>query len=289
MGAFGGGGDSIFDSFCGGEESPFGHGRQGASKKISITISFEEAAKGVEKEAKISNNVVCPTCQGSGATSPSAIQTCQRCNGHGQVIENRGFFSMSMTCPQCEGTGQVITDPCRTCHGKGKIKEKQHVKIRIPAGIDTGMRLKMSGYGDAGEGGGPNEDLYVYVNVEDHEIFDREGDNVILTLPVSLTEASLGCKKEIPTIGNSTVRITVAPGTQTGKVLRIRGEGFPNVHGRGKGDMLVQVIVETPTNLSSKQKELLEEFQKLESPKNSPRQQGFMDKIKGFFCRFSEN
>lgn len=290
MGAFGMGGDNIFDSYFGGGGGGYaegGHassrGRQGASKRVNITISFAEAAKGADKELAISNYVSCATCHGKGTTSSKGIKTCSRCGGRGQVFEQRGFFSMTMPCPDCHGEGKIISDPCPDCHGQGVTKQKQHVKVHIPAGVDTGMRLKMSGYGDAGQGGGPAGDLYVFVTVETHELFERHGNDILLDLPISFGEASLGCKKDVPSLFSHTSRITIPEGTQNGKVFRIKNEGFPSVHGHGKGDLLVRIFVETPTQLTDKQKELLEEFSKLEGPSNLPKRKGFLDKIKGLF------
>lgn len=288
MGAFGGGGESIFDSLFGGGGG-FGGGaaarthQQGASKRVNITLSFEEAAKGLEKELAITNYVKCNTCNGRGAESAKGIKKCTRCGGQGQIFEQRGFFGMSMTCPQCQGEGQIISDPCKTCQGRGVVKEKQHVKVNIPAGVDNGMRLKLSGHGDAGPGGGPPGDLYVFITVEPHKLFEREGDDIILDLPISFADAALGCKKEVPSLFSHSCRISIPEGTQNGKVLRVKGEGFPNVHGHGRGDMLVRVFVETPTKLSDKQKQLLKEFAELESPSNNPKNKTFLDKIKDFF------
>ncbi|ADI38784.1 chaperone protein dnaJ [Waddlia chondrophila 2032/99] len=289
MGAFGGmGADSIFDSFFGGGEgfarAQGGSKRQGASKRANITLNFAEAAKGVDKELAITNYVVCSACNGKRACSSDGIKTCDRCGGQGQVFEQRGFFSMSMTCPQCHGEGQMVTDPCKECHGKGMTKKKQHVKVHIPPGVDSGMRLKMAGYGDAGPNGGPPGDLYVFINVKPHDVFERQGDDILLDLPVSFSEAALGTKKEVPSLTDHSCRITIPEGTQSGKILRVRKEGFPNVHGHGKGDLLVRIFVETPTNLSKKQREILEEFAKLESPANLPKRKGFLDKLKGLFC-----
>jgi molecular chaperone DnaJ len=287
MGAFGGrGGDSIFESFFGGGFESQGrshYAQQGASKKVSITISFAEAAKGVEKEIIVTNYINCSTCNGKGAESSADIKNCSTCKGSGQVHHSRGFFSMSSTCPDCHGAGKVIKKPCSQCEGSGKTKEKQKVKVPIPAGVDDAMRLKMSGYGDAGENGGPNGDLYVFINVKEDEIFTREGDDVVIELPLSFSEAALGCKKEIPTPLSGTYRVSIPEGIQSGKILRVRGEGLPNVHGQGRGDLLVKVSIETPVNLTEKQKKLLEEFAKLEEPKNSPRKKTFFDKIKAFF------
>lgn len=287
MGAFGGmGGDTIFESFFGGGgggQASHMH-RQGASKRVNMNLSFEEAARGVDKELAINNFISCKACNGKGSASSQGVKKCSRCHGTGHVTEQRGFFSMSMACPQCHGEGQVITDPCKECHGEGVVKEKQHVKVHIPAGVDSGMRLRMNGYGDAGQGGGPAGDLYVFVQVEPHEVFEREGDDILLDLPISFTEAALGCKKEVPSLFNHSCRITIPEGTQNGKVFRVKGEGFPNVHGQGKGDLLVKIFVETPTKLNENQKELMRELAKLESPANLPKRKGFLDKIKGLFA-----
>lgn len=279
MGAFGGSGGSSFESFFGGDG---GFAQQGASKKTTVTISFEEAAKGVSKELSITSAIECDSCRGSGAKTPSDITHCSTCGGHGQVHQSRGFFSMTTTCPSCHGSGKVITNPCQKCHGSGRERKKQNVKVPIPAGVDDGMRLKMSGYGDAGEGGGPSGDLYVFIHVQPHAFFERSGDDIVLELPITFSEAALGAKKEIPTPLSGTARLTISSGTQSGKVLRVKGEGFPNVHGHGKGDLLVEVSVETPVSLSAEQKQLLETFASLETSKNSPRKKGFFDKIKNF-------
>lgn len=284
MGAFGGGGgDSIFDSFFGFDNQQESMARQGNSKKMSLTITFEEAVKGVEKEAFLNNYFTCETCDGSGAATPSGVSQCSRCRGSGQIHQSRGFFSMSSACPTCHGYGKVITDPCKECKGAGRVKKKQKVSIKVPAGIDNGMRIRMGGYGDAGEGGGPPGDLYIYVNVEPHEVFTRDGDDVLIELPVGFTEAALGCKKELPNPRGATCRLTIPEGTQTGKIFRIKAEGVPNVHGQGKGDLLVQIVVETPVGLNDKQKDLLKSFAELEGSQNSPRKRTFVDKIKNFF------
>lgn len=288
MGAFGGqqggGGESIFESFFGFGGGPASQERmQGASKKVSLVISFEEAVKGVEKELSITNYGSCEACDGLGAKSPSGIKTCTTCNGYGHVQQSRGFFSMTTACPKCHGSGSIITQPCPECSSSGKIKKKQTVKVTIPAGIDDGMRIKLSGYGDAGDRGAPAGDLYVYVQVKPHDIFHREGDDIILRLPVTFTEAALGVKKEIPTATGGSCRVTIPEGTQSGKVLRVKGQGVPNVHGQGVGDLLIEIQVETPVDLTEQQKQLLQEFQKLEAPKNSPQKKGFFEKLKTFF------
>jgi molecular chaperone DnaJ len=279
----GSGGDSIFESIFGFGGSESSGAQQGASKKMNLTISFEEAVKGIEKEASIMNHVSCEACDGSGAESASAIKKCTRCQGSGAIHQSRGFFSMPTTCTSCQGQGKIISHPCKSCHGEGRVKKKQSVKIKIPAGVDNGMRLRLNGYGDAGAGGGPAGDLYVYINVESHPVFQRDGDNVIVELPLSFTEAALGTKKEIPSPHGGLVQIDIPEGTQPDKILSIRGKGIPNVHGQGKGDLLIRIFVETPVRLSEKQKELLKSFAKLEKEDNSPRKKNFFDKVKSFF------
>lgn len=288
MGAFGGGargagGESIFDFFGGGfEEEPSG-ARKGTSKKATVRISFQEAARGTEKELAITNYVTCNTCGGLGAKSKAGIKTCSTCQGKGQIYQSRGFFSMSSACPHCSGTGQIIADPCKTCSGAGRIKDKQRIKVRIPAGVDNGMRLKMTGYGDAGEANGPPGDLFVYIEVDSHEAFTREGDDVYLDLPLTFTEAALGTKKEVPTPLGEQARIQIPEGTQSGKLLRVSGKGFPNVHNQGHGDLLIRISVETPVRLTDKQKELLRSFEALETPNNHPRKKTFLERLKVFF------
>ena len=290
MGAFGGGGggrgESIFDFFGGGGGFDGGEepgSSRGASKKATVRVSFEEAAKGTEKEIAIQNYCACDACSGSGARSKNGIKTCSTCQGKGQVYQNRGFFSMSSICPHCQGAGRIIVDPCKSCNGAGRVKEKQRIKIRIPAGVDNGMRLKMSGYGDAGIGGAESGDLFVYIEVEEHETFRREGDDVYLDLPITFSEAALGCKKEVPTPLGELVRIQITEGTQNGKLLRVSGKGFPNVHGQGQGDLLIRITVEIPVKLSEKQKAIIRSLEELESPSNHPRKKGFLEKLKVFF------
>ena len=283
MGAFGG--DNIFESmFTGGGGAEESHRQQqGASKRVNMSISFEEAIKGVEKELVVTCYVPCESCHGKRTTTPNGIKRCPRCGGAGQIFEQRGFFSMSMGCPQCHGEGQLITDPCKTCAGEGRVKTKKHVNVRVPAGIDSGMRLRLSGYGDAGQGNAPAGDLYVFINVEPHEFFERQGNDIVLDLPITFSEAALGCKKEIPSFVSHGVRLVIPEGTQTGKIFRVKGEGFPNVHGSGKGDLLVRVVIETPSKLSERQRALLQEFGELETVSNFPHKKGFVEKLKEFF------
>lgn len=297
MGAFGGefsGGGSFFEGLFGGIGEAFGMrsdpigARQGASKKVHITLSFEEAARGVEKELIVSGYTPCGTCQGSGSGSEKGIRSCERCKGSGQIVQSRGFFSMASTCPECGGEGRIITDPCKVCRGQGRVKDKHSVRVQIPAGVDSGMRLKMEGYGDAGQNGAPAGDLYVFIDVEPHPVYERKGDDLVLELPISFVDAALGMKKEIPTLlKEGTCRITIPEGIQSGTILKVRNQGFPNVHGRGRGDLLVRVSVETPQNLSEEQREVLRKFATTEKEENFPKKRSFLDKIKSFFSDFA--
>lgn len=285
MGAFGSGranSGGIFDAFF---ESGFSESgaRAGASKKVSLTITFEEAIKGVTKEISISNYSLCETCEGSGAKNPSSISTCSTCGGQGSIHQNRSIFSMSSTCPACHGAGRVITIPCPKCQGIGRLKKRKHVKVTIPAGVDNGMRLKVNNAGDAGVGGGPAGDLYVDIQVETHEFFLRDGDDVILQLAITFAEASLGTKKEILTPLSGSYLITIPAGTQSGKILSVRGHGAPNVYGNGQGDLLVKIQVDTPTQLNDRQKELLEEFSKIENAKNPTKGNSLFGRMRQLF------
>lgn len=288
MGAFGGGGgggqESIFESFFGFEGGDSNSGaRQGTSKRMNLSLSFEEAMRGVEKEVSLNNYVYCESCDGSGAATASSVKKCSKCNGRGQIHQSRGFFNMATVCPQCSGKGKTITDPCKSCHGAGRVKKKQQTTIKVPPGVDTGIQMRLTGHGDAGEGGGPAGDLYVHISVEPHKFFQRDGDDLHIEVPITFTEAALGCKKEIPTALDGSLKVTIPEGTQSGKALRIKNEGAPNVHGHGKGDMIIKILVETPVDLNEKQKSLLKDFADLEKEHNSPRKKSFFDKIKVLF------
>ncbi|MEG0036987.1 MAG: molecular chaperone DnaJ [Victivallaceae bacterium] len=294
MGAFGGGGgeesifDSLFGGFGGSASGEPGAQRKGASKKVNLTITFEEAAKGVEKEIILSLYVPCKACLGKGASSAHGIKKCSRCKGTGQVIQNRGFFSMASTCPECGGEGQIVTDPCKSCSGQGRVKEKKTITVKIPAGIDTGMRIKMEGRGDAGQNDAAFGDLFVYIEVKSHAVFERNGTDISLDLPIGFVDAALGAKKEIPTLLNEgTCLLSIPEGVQSGTILKVKNQGFPSLQGRGRGDLLVRTIIETPTKLSEEQKEILHKFAATEKIENFPKKRTFMDKIKAFFSDFA--
>lgn len=282
MGAFGRGGGSIFESFFGGFDTE-PEVREGASKKLSLTITYEEAARGIKKEVYLSNLVTCDSCNGFGAESSASIKTCPTCQGSGQVFQSRGFFSMSSTCPDCHGRGKKIERPCSECGGTGVVKKRKRVTINIPPGIDDEMRIKMTGLGDAGENGAPAGDLYVFIHLKPHDTFKRDGDDIYIDLPITITEASLGTKKEIPTLLGESCLLKVPEGTQSETILRIRSKGFKNVHGQGEGDLLVRIIVETPVNLSEKQRDILKNFAATIEPANYPRKKSFFERVKSFF------
>ena len=273
MGAFGS--DSMNDFFGGGRSSysrSSGPQQQpGASKKVNISLTLEEAYQGVQKEVSLMLYEACSSCSGKGSKSANALQTCGTCQGSGQVVQSRGFFSMSMTCPDCQGAGRVLKDPCSDCQGNGRVKSKQTVSVNIPAGVESGMRLRVGSKGDIGPRNGPRGDLYIDISVADHDYFNREGDTLLYTLPLSFTEMILGCKKQVPTLEGSNVTIDIPAGSQPGKILRVRGKGMPDVHGRGKGDLLIELHVELPTSLSKTQKDLLNKFQKTETLSNEPK------------------
>lgn len=232
---------------------------QGDDLRYDLEISFMDAVHGVEKEVEISKRETCWTCEGSGARPGHKPQTCPTCNGRGQVIRSQGFFQVSSTCPQCHGSGQVIAEPCADCSGEGLINRKKNVKLKIPAGVDTGSRMRLTGEGEGGRRGGSSGDLYVIIHVKEHDFFLREGQTIFLRYPMPMVKAALGCEVDVPTIHGST-QLKVPAGTQAGERFTLRGDGVPSLRGGRRGDMVVEVQVQTPTRLSKKQKELLQEF-----------------------------
>ena len=266
--------------FFGGRSS--GRGQRGADLKYDLTITFEESAYGIEKELKIPKTLRCEECDGSGARSGTSPISCQTCGGKGQVRYQQGLFSISRPCPNCNGAGQIIKDPCPTCHGSGRTKKSHNLKVKIPGGVSTGARLKLTGEGEYGVQGGPPGSLYVLINVKNHPFFQRENDDILCEVPISMPQAALGCEIDVPTLDNK-AKVKIPPGTQSGKVLSLRGKGFPSLHGYGKGDQHIIINVETPTKLSNKQKELLREFNNISQNSNNPIIEGFFNKVKGLF------
>jgi molecular chaperone DnaJ len=277
----GGGGGSIFETIFGGNQDPSGPQR-GDDLRYDLEITLEEAALGCEKEISVTKLDKCETCDGSGAEAGSKLKTCTTCGGRGQVLTSRGIFSIAQTCPHCKGQGRLLEKPCKTCHGDGKKQRASKIKLRIPAGVEGGSRLRSQGNGEAGFRGGPAGDLYVFLNVKRHEIFSRDGDDLLCEVPVSFVQATLGAEIEVPTLeGSATVKIPT--GTQPGTLLRLKGRGVKNLQGYGQGDLHVRVQVEVPAHLNSAQKAKLHEFAALCDGQEAPLAQGFFEKAKKFF------
>jgi molecular chaperone DnaJ len=295
-GGFGGGasmndifGDIFGDLFgAAGASGGRGRGRRskssgtpGADLRTQIDITFEEAAFGTEKVITVPRSVSCETCSGSGAKAGSKPETCRQCQGQGEVYFQQGFFTVSQTCGACQGRGTVIKDPCGTCRGSGRTKKRSQIAVKIPAGVDTGQRLKLSGEGEAGENGGPSGDLYVVLNILKHEFFTRDEADVICEVPLTFTQAALGAEIEVPTIEGK-VSLTIPAGTQSHRVFRLKGKGLAKLGSYGRGDQLVRVVLETPSQLSAEQKDLLRKFEELGSQAH-PRHTSFFDRVRNLF------
>lgn len=275
--------DDIFEGFFGGRQGRSARtAHRGADLRYNLEIRFEEAATGVEKEIVIPRLETCATCRGTGAKPGSQPVVCKTCRGTGQVRFSQGFLTVSQTCSRCRGEGRIVEQPCATCRGLGQTKAERTLSVKVPAGVETGSRLKLTGEGEAGVRGGPPGDLYVVIAVKEHSIFTRQGDDVYCEVPVSFTQAALGAQIEIPTISGR-APIKIPPGTQTGAEFRLRGKGFPNVRGYGHGDLLARIFVEVPAHLSAKQRDLLEQFARLEDGEGSPLVQGFWEKVRALF------
>jgi molecular chaperone DnaJ len=277
---FGGGG--IFeDLFGGGRQDPT-QPQRGDDLRYDMEITFEEAARGCEKEISVTKAERCDSCQGSGAEAGSRTRTCTTCGGRGQVISSRGIFSIAQTCPQCHGAGRVIDKPCKICHGAGRRERTSKITLRIPAGVDTGSRLRSAGNGEAGLRAGPPGDLYVVLHVKPHQIFQRDGDDLLCEVPVNFVQAVLGAEISVPTLdGNA--EINIPPGTQPGSMFRLKGKGVKNIQGYGSGDLHVRINVEVPTHLTAAQKAKLQEFAQLCNGKESPISQSFFEKARNLF------
>jgi molecular chaperone DnaJ len=279
------GAGSIFqDLFGGGSggERASGGAQRGEDLRYDMELTFIEAAQGAEKEVSVTKLDACETCQGSGAEAGSVAKTCATCGGRGQVISSRGIFSIAQTCPRCQGRGQVVDRPCRTCSGAGRREKTSRIKIKVPPGVDGGARLRSTGNGEAGVRGGPAGDLYIVLHVQRHEIFDRDGDDLICDLPISFTNAALGADVQAPSL-NGRVEIDIPSGTQSGAVFRVKGKGIKNLQGYGHGDLLVRVHVEVPAKLNAAQRAKLEEFAKLCDENVHPLRKSFFDKARGLF------
>ena len=288
FGGFGGGSafDDIFSDFFGGGRGRGQTASRGDDLQYNISLTLEEAASGVSKEIKVPTWVTCDVCHGQGTEKSSDVVTCDTCHGAGVVQMRQGFFAVQQECPTCHGRGKIVKNPCKKCHGEGRIQKTKTLSVTIPAGVDTGNRIRLSGEGEAGLNGAPAGDLYVQVQVKPHAIFERDGTNLHCEIPINIVLASLGGEVEVPTL-NGKVSLTIPAETQTGKMFRLRGKGIKSLRGSAVGDLYCHVVVETPVNLTGKQKELLKELgESLKADKNSkhsPKEKSFFDKVKKFF------
>ena len=273
--------ESVFGEFMGGGQRGGRRGSQrGADLRYDMEISLEDAYHGKSAEITIDVTAVCETCHGSGAKAGSRPHACNTCGGHGKVRAQQGFFVVERACPVCNGSGQVIDDPCRDCRGDGRVEKTKTLSVSIPAGVDEGTRVRMTGEGEAGPRGAPAGDLYIFLHVKRHNLFEREGTTLFARAPISFTTAALGGTLDIPGLDGRNHEIRIPPGIQSGKQLRQRGAGMPVLQGRGHGDLVIQVEVETPTRLSTRQRALLEEFRETETGDECPETQGFFAKLK---------
>ncbi|MBY6049502.1 molecular chaperone DnaJ [Vannielia litorea] len=277
--------DDLFGDFMGGRGRPGGGGRRaarGSDLRYNLRIKLEQAYKGTQKTINVPTSVQCDTCEGSGAEGGAEPTTCPTCSGMGKVRAQQGFFTVERTCPTCGGLGQHIKNPCKACGGQGRVEKDRSLSVNIPAGVETGTRIRLAGEGEAGLRGGPAGDLYIFIEVEPHPLFEREGPDLFCRVPVSMIAAALGGDIEVPTIDGGRSRVKIPAGAQGGKQMRLRGKGMPPLRGAGNGDMFIELSVETPVNLTSRQKELLKEFEGL-AKDNNPETSSFFSKVKSFW------
>lgn len=278
-------GDVFGDIFGGGGRGGQQRSNRGADLGYTLELDLEEAVRGTKVQIRVPTMAECEVCEGTGAKKGTSASTCGTCKGAGQVRVQQGFFVMSQTCPTCHGRGKVISDPCRPCHGEGRVRKNKTLEVKIPAGVDTGDRIRLSGEGEAGAQGGPAGDLYVQVSVREHRIFKRDGADLYCEVPIDFTDAALGGELEVPTL-DGRVKLRIPEGTQTGKLFRLKGKGVKPIRGHAPGDMLCRVVIETPVNLNGRQKELLQEFQASlngEDGKQSPQKDSFFSAVRKFF------
>ncbi|MEX0405629.1 molecular chaperone DnaJ [Aquibium sp. LZ166] len=279
--------EDIFGEMMGGGRRRSSGGRErGADLRYNMEITLEEAFSGKTAQIHVPSSVTCTECSGSGAKPGTQPVTCAMCSGSGRVRAAQGFFSIERTCPTCHGRGQIIKDPCEKCAGQGRVTEERSLSVNIPAGIEDGTRIRLTGEGEAGMRGGPSGDLYIFLSVAPHEFFQREGENLYCTAPISMTSAALGGSFEVATLDGTQTRVKIPEGTQNGRKFRVKGKGMPVLRQNAVGDLIIQVAVETPQNLSKRQRELLQEFEELSSKENSPQSNGFFNRMKDFFESF---
>lgn len=293
-GGFGGGqGDfasafsDVFDDLFGDMMGRRGGGAgqravRGSDLRYNLRINLEDAFCGMQKTIQVPTAVSCDTCNGTGAEGGAEPTTCPTCSGMGKVRASQGFFTVERTCPTCSGIGQIIQNPCKTCGGGGRVEKDRSLSVNIPAGVETGTRIRLAGEGEAGMRGGPSGDLYIFIEVDEHQLFQRDGVNLYCRVPVTMPTAAMGGEVEVPTIDGGRSRVKVPAGSQSGRQMRLRGKGMPTLRGAGSGDMMIELAVETPVKLTGRQKELLREFEKL-SEENNPESMGFFNKVKTFW------
>jgi molecular chaperone DnaJ len=281
-GGGGGIGGTIFETFFGGMGGQGEDRQRGADLRYDMQITLEEAAFGAEKEIEVRKLDACEKCNGSGAEAGSRSISCPSCGGRGQVVTSRGFFQVSQTCPRCRGVGQIVEKPCRACGGEGRLEKPRRIKLKIPAGISDGSRLRSPRNGEAGIRGGPQGDLYVVIHVKEHEIFQRDEDNLYCEVPIAFTLATLGGEVPVPTLEGK-ANLKIPAGTQSGQLFKLRGKGVVHVNGRERGDLLVRAMVEVPTKLNAEQRAKLQEFAELCGEENTPLRKNFFERAKEFF------
>ena len=274
--------ETIFGGFAGGGGRQ--QARRGADLRYNLEVTLDEAFHGADRQITIETSQVCETCEGDGAEPGTGLRTCNLCKGVGQVRAQQGFFMVERTCPNCHGRGQVIEKPCHSCGGEGRVDKPTTLDITIPKGVDTGTRIRLSGKGEAGPFGSPPGDLYIFLRVKEHNVFQRDGSNLVTEVPISFTTAALGGAIEIPNLDGETVVIDIPAGIQSGKQLRRRGAGMPVLQARGRGDLIAEIVVETPTKLSKDQKAILEQFRDTETGDECPKSKGFFDRLKEAFA-----
>ena len=295
-GGFGGGGQGdfgsafsdVFDDLFGdfmGQRGAGGGGRRaarGSDLRYNLHVTLEDAFSGLQKSINVPTSVQCGSCDGSGAEGGAEPSTCPTCSGMGKVRAQQGFFTVERACPTCSGMGQIVKNPCKSCRGNGRVEKDRTLSVNIPAGVETGTRIRLAGEGEAGMRGGPSGDLYIFIEVTEHDLFERDGPNLFCRVPVSMSKAALGGSIEVPTIDGGRGRVQIPGGSQSGRQMRLRGKGMPPLRGGGSGDMIIELAVETPVKLTARQKELLEEFDELSS-ENNPESSSFFSSVKSFW------
>jgi molecular chaperone DnaJ len=274
--------DDLFGEFTGGRRGR--RQNRGQDLRYNLEITLEESFRGRQAQIKVPTAIACEACSGSGAEAGTKPETCPTCSGNGKVRAQQGFFTIERTCPSCRGSGRIIRNPCKVCHGSGHVQKERTLAVEIPAGVEEGTRIRLAGEGQAGLNGGPTGDLYLFISIKQHPLFQRDGHDLYCRAPVSFVTAALGGGIEVPTLDGGRARVTIPEGIQSGRQIRLRGKGMPVMRGGGmSGDLFVEVTVETPVKLTKKQKELLREFEKTSAPGTQPESEGFLAKLKEFW------